>query len=144
MSIKQFYCTGLVIPLSTSSMSMVLSILFMNTISILLFVCVYVTTYAFYATDSIVGIEVDKVSHPEGSQFLRKHRTVMCVTILLAIVASISISALVSPLIVLLVAISPVIALMYSGVNIIERIPNSSKKSPFYSNKVLNASSIAF
>ncbi len=115
MSIKQFYCTGLVIPLSTSSMSMVLSILFMNTISILLFVCVYVTTYAFYAIDSVVGIEVDKVSHPEGSQFLRKHRTVMCATILLAIVASISISVLVSLPIVLLVAIAPMIALLYSG-----------------------------
>jgi 4-hydroxybenzoate polyprenyltransferase len=115
MNIKQFYCTGLVIPLSTSSMSTVFSILFLNTISILLFACVFLTTYAFYAIDSIVGIEVDKVSHPEGSHFLRKHRTMMCATILLAIVASISISALVSPLIVLLVVIAPAIALMYSG-----------------------------
>ena len=114
MNLKHFGSLGLVIALSTSSMSLVFSILFLNIISIPLFICVFLATYAFYAIDRVMGIESDKISRPDRSEFFSVYRKEIYVTILLAIGGSISICAMISLRLALLVAISPLIALLYS------------------------------
>lgn len=114
MNIRFIYYLGLVIALSTSSMSMVFSILFMDTISIPLFACVFLATYAFYAIDRAVGVDIDSVSHPERSRFLSMYRTEIYMIIILAIAGSVIISALASTQLALLVAVAPFIALFYS------------------------------
>jgi 4-hydroxybenzoate polyprenyltransferase len=115
MSVRHIYYLGLMIALSTSSMSTVFSVLFLSTISIPLFFCIFLATYTFYAIDRVVGIEIDKVSHPDRSRFLNMYRTEMYIIILLAIVGSISITVMVSIQLALLVALALPVALLYSG-----------------------------
>jgi 4-hydroxybenzoate polyprenyltransferase len=114
VNVNAVYHTGGVLALSAASMALLFSILLFEVPSLTYFLAVFLLTYTVYGMDRLAGLEEDRLSHPERTRFLQQNKWSIAVSIALAFLGSLLLSAA-SGWAAALIPLAPITVVLYSG-----------------------------